>query len=146
MDRLANWYGEALTIAYGQAPADGGLSRLRALLEQTRPGLIVVRADEQQPIGVVEYELANPKPGWCTFDFVAIEPQLRGWGYGSEAVRLAEQLVGEQGIARRFRALVAPSNGLNFYFWLRLGYRTARQEDRIDAFVDDALAMVRTQK
>lgn len=56
-----------------------------------------------------------------TFGLVAMRDDLRGFGYGSEAVRLIETA----SRAKRFRAVVAKSIGLAFYFWLRQGYRPA---------------------
>ncbi|MEE8137735.1 MAG: hypothetical protein V3T81_02515, partial [Thermoanaerobaculia bacterium] len=62
-------------------------------------------------------------------DGVTVEPGLRGWGLESEAVRLVEGETVEKGRADRFRARVDKSNGLELYFWLRLGYRPARAGD-----------------
>ena len=50
---------------------------------------------------------------------VVIQPDLRGWGFGSEAVELVEG----QYPNSSFVARVDPKDGLNLYFWLRLGYR-----------------------
>ena len=51
----------------------------------------------------------------------------RGWGYGSEAVRLIEGEALKRRWARNFRADVCYRNGLGLYFWLRLGYRPAQE-------------------
>ena len=57
--------------------------------------------------------------------FIALAKAYRGWGYGSEAVRLLEEWAVRERIAERFRADVDVRNGLGLYFWLRLGYRPA---------------------
>jgi hypothetical protein len=79
--------------------------------------LVVARTEDPSPAGVLAYEPAAD--GWLEFLFVAMRADLRGWGYGSEAVRLVE----DAGVARRFAAGVTGGNGLGVYFWSRLGYR-----------------------
>jgi GNAT superfamily N-acetyltransferase len=61
--------------------------------------------------------------GWLRVPFIALARQCRGWGYGSEAVRLVEEWALRTGIAHRFRVDIDVRNGLGLYFWLRLGYR-----------------------
>lgn len=87
--------------------------------------LIIERCADREAVGVIEHRLDEPKKGWLTFGLVAMRDGLRGFGYGSEAVRLLEQ----RSAARRFRAEVAKSIGLAFYFWLRQGYRPAKPEE-----------------
>jgi hypothetical protein len=48
---------------------------------------------------------------------LALRADVRGWGYGSEAVSLLERVSGT-----KRRALASPRVGLSLYFWLRLGY------------------------
>jgi hypothetical protein len=94
-------------------------------------------------VGVVESARNQPKRGWLTFGAIVMAEGERGWGYGSEAVRLVEASSG----ARRFRAAVPKSLGLAFYFWLRQGYRPAAPGE---AFwpadgADDIIWVVREQ-
>ena len=67
--------------------------------------------------------------GWLVTTFIALAKGHRGWGYGSEAVRLLEEWAAREVIATRFRAEVDLRNGLGLYFWLRLGYRPARKDE-----------------
>jgi hypothetical protein len=55
--------------------------------------------------------------------FLAIVGSRRGFGFGSEAVRLFEEELLANGTARRFQADIDVRNGLGIYFWLRIGYR-----------------------
>ncbi len=87
--------------------------------------LAVTNRGDDAPIGVVGYRVGSPEDGWLSFDFVAVEPRLRGLGLDSEAVRLLEEDALGRGLAGRFRAGVHQGNGLGLYFWLRLGYRPA---------------------
>jgi hypothetical protein len=87
--------------------------------------LVIERRSDSEPVGVIQYRENQPKQRWLTFGLVAMRDGLRGFGYGSKAVRLLEERSG----ARRFRAEVAKSIGLAFYFWLRQGYRPARPEE-----------------
>ena len=80
------------------------------------------RPEVDEPIGLLEYEM---REGWLTVTFIALAKAYRGWGYGSEAVRLLEGWASREGVAERFRAEVDARNGLGLYFWLRLGYRPA---------------------
>jgi len=82
---------------------------------------IVCRADDAV-IGEVSCSADDPAAGWLSVGSIAVDAGQRGWGYGSEAVRLLEAA----GSAERFLARVDAGNGLGLYFWLRLGYRPAR--------------------
>jgi GNAT superfamily N-acetyltransferase len=73
----------------------------------------------------MDYRADDPARGWLSVGFIALAAAQRGWGYGSEAVRLVEA----EAKAARFRADVDAGNGLALYFWLRLGYRPARPEE-----------------
>jgi RimJ/RimL family protein N-acetyltransferase len=105
----------------------------------TAPGgrfgvLIIERIGEPGPVGFLEYAVAQRS---LNVAFIGLAKPYRGWGYGSEAVRLLEEWALREGIARRFRAEVDVRNGLGLYFWLRLGYRPG-------AGVGGVLAMERT--
>jgi RimJ/RimL family protein N-acetyltransferase len=121
------WYQEAVQVAYGGIPHPRPLSRAPErgersgdwTIEEDR-ALVVELVVEPEPIGMVEYDVGD---GWLTVRFIALAKAYRGWGYGSEAVRLLEDEAIRKEIAQRFRAEVDVRNGLGLYFWLRLGYR-----------------------
>jgi RimJ/RimL family protein N-acetyltransferase len=81
----------------------------------------IARGEEE--IGYVEYRVGHPAEGWLTIGDIELVEGQRGWGYGSEAVRLLEGWAVYEGLAQEFRAEVDARNGLGLYFWLRLGYR-----------------------
>ena len=113
---IDTWYGEAAKAAYeNRSPRE-------LFAEHNDTLLAIVQPNDDQPIGLLEYEAAN---GWLTVPFIALAKVHRGWGYGSEAVRLVEEWAAREGLAERFRAEVDVRNGLGLYFWLRLGYRPA---------------------
>ncbi len=104
-----------------------GADELRGRLEDADCGVLAItRCEDDAPIGVVEYRVGYPEGGWLSMEFVVVEPRVRGLGLESEAVRLVEGEMAEKGRADRFCARVDKSNGLELYFWLRLGYRPAR--------------------
>jgi ribosomal protein S18 acetylase RimI-like enzyme len=72
--------------------------------------------------------------------WIELEAGHRGWGHGSEAVRLLEVEAARRG-ATSARAEVPVGNGLALYFWLRSGYRP--DERAAGAAVGDRLTMVR---
>jgi GNAT superfamily N-acetyltransferase len=114
------WYEEAVLAAGIPYPRPLSRSAGEGRSVDSRSGgvLVIQRINEDGPIGLLEYEV---KRGSLTVAFIALAKAYRGWGYGSEAVRLLEEWA--VGIAERFRAEVAVRNGLGLYFWLRLGYR-----------------------
>ena len=113
------WYEEAARAAY----EDRGHEELRHQADAERAGLMAIeRANEEEPIGLLEYVVID---GWLVTTFIALAKGHRGWGYGSESVRLLEEWAAREVIATRFRAEVDLRNGLGLYFWLRLGYRPA---------------------
>jgi len=83
--------------------------------------LAVVSEADGTVIGLLDYRAHSPGRGWLSIDFIAVARVWRGWGYGSEAVRL----LAAESRAERFLARVDAGNGLGLYFWLRLGYRPA---------------------
>jgi RimJ/RimL family protein N-acetyltransferase len=132
VSQIGPWYEEAARASYEERP----LEELRR--ETGKCGLFAITQPEaDEPIGLVEYRLEGK---WLTAAFIALAKAYRGWGYGSEAVRLLEEWAVREGLAERFRAEVDLRNGLGLYFWLRLGYRPAewhREGGR------DSMAMIR---
>lgn len=63
------------------------------------------------------------------WSWLAVGDPWRAFGYGGAAVPLVERAALGQG-AQVSRVRVPASNGVALYFWLRLGYRTARDENR----------------
>jgi len=122
------WYGEAAMAAGIPHPLP--LSRSSGEGRPVEDGasdlLVVERVSEPGPIGVVDYAVRDV---WVTMGFIALAKSYRGWGYGSEAVRLLEEWATGNGSAERFRAKVPVGNGLGLYFWLRLGYRPAGRHE-----------------
>lgn len=110
---IAAWYNEAAAAAYEE----------RAIEELRGDDLFaVIRPEEGAPIGLLEYRREGE---WVSIPFIALAKAYRGWGYGSEAIRLLEDWAVREGRAKRFGADVDVRNGLGLYFWLRLGYRPA---------------------
>jgi GNAT superfamily N-acetyltransferase len=133
LESIAGWYAEAVRTATGAADAAP---------PATRPGTLAISLPGQdQPAGVLEFAAGKPHEGWLQVRFIAMERSLRGWGYGSEAMRLLEDLARQRADVRRFWAHVRPANGLNVYFWLRLGYRPALPQDGLP-HPTDGLIMV----
>ena len=96
--------------------------RLEAAQSDPDAGLLaLVREASGTVIGLLDYRANSPDRGWLTIGCIAVVAGQRGWGYGSEAVRLLEA----EAKATRFLAGVGARNGLGLYFWLRLGYRPA---------------------
>ena len=117
------WHEEAARAAYESRS-------LRELWRSTRErnsGLLAIeRADEDEAIGLLAYVVRD---AWLAVPFIALAKVYRGWGYGSEAVRLVEEWAVRKRLATRFRAEVDLRNGLGLYFWLRLGYRPALKDE-----------------
>ena len=113
---IEEWYGEAAAAAYEERT-----------LEELRAGsLFTIGRPDAEPIGLLEYRREDD---WLAIAFIALAKAFRGWGYGSEAVRLLEDWAAGEGMAERFRAEVDARNGLGLYFWLRLGYRPVGPEE-----------------
>lgn len=98
------------------------------LIEALRSGsqdseaLVITRAGEDSPIGLLQFRTDMPSEGWVTIEDVALTEEVRRWGLGQEAVRVFEQDAVDRGL-RHFATSIDPGQGLGLYFWLRLGYR-----------------------
>jgi RimJ/RimL family protein N-acetyltransferase len=113
------WYEEAARAAF----EDRQLDELQSDGSGEAAGLLAIeRESEHEPIGLLDYEVRD---GWLIVRLIALAKAYRGWGYGSEAVRLLEEWAVQEKLAQRFLADVSTRNGLGLYFWLRLGYRPA---------------------
>ena len=121
------WYEEAVAAAMVRPAADA--QRLAIVLES-----------DGTVIGLLEYRANSPDRGWLSVGFIAVARVWRGWGFGSEAVRLVEA----EAKAERFRANVDVRDGLGLYFWLRLGYRPARRDEVPGQPPHGIITMVRT--
>jgi hypothetical protein len=89
---------------------------------------IIERRSDNTPVGFIEHRTGSATRGWATFGTMIVAGGVRGFGYGSEAVRLIEARLAKDGI-HRIRAQIDPRIGLAFYFWLRQGYRPPPQDD-----------------
>jgi RimJ/RimL family protein N-acetyltransferase len=123
------WYGETAAIVH-QLDEAVHVQMLRYQLAEARTAngellVILGPAPSMEPIGLVDYRLNEPGKSWLTIGVIAVGAEHRGRGYGAEAVRLVEVRTS----ADRFLANINPRNGLSLYFWLRQGYRPARQDE-----------------
>ena len=148
LPQIEPWYAEALAAAHGlrEPPTGETLKRQFSEAKATDMGLLLIaKADDPAPIGLLQYRLGFPDKGWLAIGFLALAAGCRGWGYGSEAVRLVEDWAVDSRKARRFLAEVDARNGLALYFWLRLGYRPARANEVFWRAPDEdgIIAMVR---
>ena len=124
---IAPWYQEA--VAAAMIRPDSAARRLA-----------IVRQSDGTVIGLLDYRENSPGRGWLSVSFIALARGQRGWGYGSEAVRLIEA----EGNAERFCAKVDARNGLGLYFWLRLGYRPARPGEVPGELSRGMISIIRT--
>ena len=123
------WFREAFAAVNGIPMKEGSaVETLRRGVSTSSGQLAIVQTGGSEPIGLLEYRLAHPAGGWATVGFLAVRADRRGWGHGSEAVRMFEEMAREAGV-ERLRADVAAGNGLGLYFWLRLGYRPASPDE-----------------
>ncbi len=138
LPQIEPWYAEAAALACSDRTLD---ERLHATEASEVELLIIAKADDPVPIGLLQYRIGFPDKGWLAIDFLALAAGRRGWGYGSEAVRLVE----ESASVTHFLAEVHVRNGLGLYFWLRLGYRPARPDEVFWRAPDEdgIIAMVR---
>jgi GNAT superfamily N-acetyltransferase len=138
LPQIGSWYAEAAALACSDRTLD---ERLHATDASEGELLLIAKADDPAPIGLLQHRIGFPDKGWLAIDFLALAAGRRGWGYGSEAVRLVEESAG----ATRFLAEVDARNGLALYFWLRLGYRPLRPDEVFWRAPDEdgIIAMVR---
>ncbi len=139
LSAIETWWPEAAATVRGVREPVAVDELQRMIDEAGGETLVIAKAADPAPIGLLIYRL--PDDRWLEFRFVALAKGLRGWGYGSEAVRLIE----ESGRARSFAAEVYAGTGLGIYFWLRMGYRPAEPGEvrwRADG-AGDIIAMVR---
>lgn len=92
--------------------------------------MVIELVGEEEAVGFIDYADGSPGEGWATFGAMAVREGRRGWGYGSEAVRVLESHLSETSKAKRFRAAVSKELGLALYFWLRQGYQPAEPEEQ----------------
>lgn len=139
---IEDWWPEAAATVRGVRESVAHDELQQMIDEADGETLVIARADDPSPIGLLVYRLSDD--GWLEFRFLALAKGLRGWGYGSEAVMLIE----ESGRAERFGARVSAGNGLGLFFWLRMGYRPAEPgEERWRAEeAGDIIAMIRERK
>jgi len=130
---VEEWFAEAAAAARGGGGGDvrGLAQRVSEASESTERGLLgIARVRDRELVGLLEYRAGEPTTGWLTIGGIALRAGERGWGLGSEALRLLEEEATRLGLGRNFLAKVDIRNGLGLYFWLRAGYRPAgRQED-----------------
>ncbi len=136
---IEDWWPEAAATVRGVREPVAVDELQRMIDEAGGETLVIARADEPAPIGLLVYRLAAD--GWLEVRFLALAKALRGWGYGSEAVRLIEEL----GLAQQFAARVSDGNGLGLYFWLRMGYSPGELPWQ-EREPEDRIAMIRKQK
>lgn len=121
------WYAEAAAAVEGMASTEhaGAAGLSERLAGARRRGccqlLAIVELGTGSVVGLMEFE--DLGTGSMGVTFLAIAASRRGFGFGSEAVRLLEEEMLMNGEARRLRADVSVRNGLGVYFWLRVGYR-----------------------
>ena len=150
LPQIEPWYAEAVATAHGlrEPPPGETLERWFSKAEASDAELLLIaKAEDPVPIGLLRCRLGFPDKGCLAIDFVAMAAGRRGWGYGSEAVGLVEDWATGSRKSRRFVAEVDARNGLALYFWLRLGYRPARPDEVFwrAPDEDDIIAMVREE-
>ena len=134
---IEDWWPEAAaTVRAVREPV--AVDELQRMIGEAET-LVIARVGEPAPIGLLVYR--SPADGWLEFRFLALAKGLRGWGYGSEAVRLIE----ESRRAQRFVGEVSAGNGLGLFFWLRMGYRPAAPGElpQRERGPEDKIAMMR---
>ncbi len=135
------WYASALALAHAERPLE---TRYADAKESGWELLAIVAKGDDRVVGILDYRLDQPAAGWLTTVYVAIADGLRGFGYGSEAVRALEA----SQRATSFLAEVDPRNGLGLYFWLRMGYRPANVYEVLWREPDEGgiIAMIRSEE
>jgi hypothetical protein len=130
------WYPEASAAVEGvRGPVEAP-----SLDERLAAGglLVITRKPGAHPIGLLQHRDFNNA---SEITFLAMAAGQRGWGYGSEAVRLFE----ENHQAKRYLVCIGERNGLAVYFWRLLGFRPAHADDAVWRPEErrDMIAMVR---
>lgn len=137
LPQIEPWYAEALAAAY----TERSLEQRFADAKTAGCDLLAIAGGDGAVRGLLDYRLNDPADGWLTTVLIAMAAGQRGWGYGSEAMRLLES----RHRNARFHARIDPRNGLALYFWLRLGYRPARPDEVFWRVPNDGgiIAMIR---
>ncbi len=136
---IAEWWPAAAATVRGVREPVAVVELQRLIGEAGAETLVIARVDAPAPIGLLVFQQRDG--GWLEFRFLALADGHRGWGFGSQAVRLIE----ESGRAVRFAAEVFSGNGLGLYFWLRMGYRPGKLPWR-KREAADRLAMICERK
>jgi ribosomal protein S18 acetylase RimI-like enzyme len=90
----------------------------RHRLEQAEHGIRIIRLSDSRAVGDVVVEMAG---GVIDVVSVCIDEDARGYGAGTDAVRLL--LAAASSGCRLATASAPPGNGLAVYFWSRMGFR-----------------------
>jgi len=137
---IKGWWPEAEASVRGvREPEETDFATAIGRLPVGSDVLAIVRQGDAVPIGLLVYQ--RREDGWLEFRWLALAKGNRGWGYGSEAVMLVE----EMGPAWRFAADVYAGNGLGLFFWLRMGYRPGRPPWKKDE-ATDRVTVIREQE
>ncbi len=143
VEPIRPWFGAAWLDVRGlsarsEAPTPAAWLAAREAGE--RAALIEVGGE---PVGFLAFRLGG---AGCAIAELAVRPDRRNLGYGSEAVFALEAQAVAAGL-RRSTALVPLPNGLAIYFWLRIGYCPAYPADEpvpgFTAMVRDLASEVR---
>jgi len=121
--QIEPWYAEAsAAVRGGELDAEDTIERRLAVADGA---LLVVVAEDEEPMGLIEYRVHEPADGWLSITCIALKDGRRGFGYGSEAVRTLEAWAEKSHKVTSFLSEINPRNGLALYFWMRVGYRPA---------------------
>jgi RimJ/RimL family protein N-acetyltransferase len=123
--QIEAWYADASAAVRGGEIDTSDTIERRS--EEAKDRLLTIAADDREPIGLIEYRVHEPAEGWLSTTFIALKGGRRGFGYGSEAVRVLEAWAEKSHQVTSFLAEINPRNGLALYFWLRVGYRPAHE-------------------
>lgn len=123
--QIEGWYDDALALAH----AERGLEQRFVDAKESGCDLLAIEAHGGEIIGLLDYRLHEPAQNWQTIVYIGMATGRRGFGYGSEAVRALEAWAVKSHKITSFMAEIAPQNGLALYFWLRVGYHPAAQEE-----------------
>ena len=65
------------------------------------------------------------------FNSIFVDPEMRGLGYGSEAIQWLEKLKFDAGYVGSFSAELNIDHGRCIYFWMRLGYKPVIEKETV---------------